>query len=503
MKINKLFHVISFVFCLLSFVRAQFSGSIQSSYQLGNLPDAEPLNRANLYNQINLQYNHSNFTFGLRAENYLVDEDNEYKKITQKFLRYQNENLQITAGNFYNILGRGVLLRSYEIPGSIYEDGSTRQRYAFYKDIEGLSLQFGNSFLQAKMIYGRSLDNVIPPAFGEKNRRSILVQGGEINYTNFTTVQPGIMILRSEQNGRIAEYGGLNMQGFFDCGFQYYAEYSQNLDAQYDLLRFGNETPYAFYGSASYSFDFVSTSFEYKDYNRYSLVFNDPPPLVREHSYSLLNRSTHSIEPENEKGYQLEFLFNIGDFNTITLNHSSATNDFGNGTLKYYEYYADINYYLDEYWIGKVFLDLANDDLLNEKDRWTAGIASEDQLFGFWSYNAELQYQVFERKYVFAPAQNHDVENILLLAALNHAPDFSFGISFERAKDPLETNTLSNGDKTKRKNWLGFDVSYQYDQNNTLSLFYGERRGGNACTGGICYQVQPFKGLEFRLNTRF
>lgn len=489
---------------LVGFTWAQISGSFQTSYQLGNLPESAPQNRSNLYNQVNLQYTRQNIFIGLRAENYMVDEPFDYTKVSRKYVRYSNNNLQVTAGNFFEILGRGVLLRSYEVPGSIYEDGSTRQRYAFYKDIEGFSLQYSTDILQSKLFYGRALDNVLPPAFGSKNRRAILVQGGEIDYTEYSVFQPGILFLRSEQDGLFNEYAGFNAQGFFNCGLQYYAEYSQNLSSEYDILDFSKETPYGFYSSLSYSIDFVSTSLEYKDYNRYGLVFNDPPPLVREHSYSLLNRSTHSIEPENEKGYQLEFLFNIGDLNTATLNHAASENDFGSGKVKFYEYYADINYYpFNNDWLTKGFIDFAHDELRNERNRKTFGMASEDRISGLWSYSAEVQYQEFERSYIFNPQQDHAVTNILWAASFNHAPDFSIGLNLEQSNDPLDTNTLISGDKLKRKYWYGFDLTYQYDSNNTLALFYGERRGGYACSGGICYQVQPFKGLEFRLNTRF
>jgi hypothetical protein len=38
---------------------------------------------------------------------------------------------------------------------------------------------------------------------------------------------------------------------------------------------------------------------------------------------------------------------------------------------------------------------------------------------------------------------------------------------------------------------------------NQATLFVGERRGGRACTAGTCYEVQPFKGVELRLISRF
>jgi hypothetical protein len=38
---------------------------------------------------------------------------------------------------------------------------------------------------------------------------------------------------------------------------------------------------------------------------------------------------------------------------------------------------------------------------------------------------------------------------------------------------------------------------------NTISMFAGKRRGGPACTSGICYEVLDFEGIEIRLKTIF
>ena len=55
--------------------------------------------------------------------------------------------------------------------------------------------------------------------------------------------------------------------------------------------------------------------------------------------------------------------------------------------------------------------------------------------------------------------------------------------------------------ETKTRNWFGYSVGYQYSNSHFISLFYGKRRGGTACTAGICYEVLPFEGFELRLSS--
>jgi len=481
-------------------IAAQFSGSLKASYQLGKLTNDVSNEQSNLYNMINLRYKQENFSLGLKAENYFKDGPYEYSRISQKYVRYNNDNLQIEAGNFYEILGRGVLLRGYEIPGSVYQDGATKQRYGFYKDIEGLSIHFSNDYFEAKFLYGRPLNNLIPPAFKRKIRRPFLIHGGEINYIHITEFNPGVLFLSREINNVFDNYSGFNLQGIFS-DFQYYLEYTQDINKPF--LTFSNKTAHGFYGSMSYGFDFVYSTFEYKDYYDYALGFNDPPILSREHSYTLLNRSTIFGEPDNEKGYQAELLFNIGQMNTVTLNHAHTRYIMNSNNFNFNEYYGDINFYVNETWLAKLFVDYAEDELKKEANRFTIGAFSEDNIFNLWSYSTELQYQMFERFYTSGSELNHEVNNYLFLFSVNQSPHLSISLSYEIAKDPIETNTLVTGNRSKEKHWRGFNIIYNYTQNNTFSIFYGSRRGGNACIGGICYQIQPFEGIELGLSSRF
>jgi len=491
-----------FILLLTRLLSAQINGSNQAVYQLGNQPDRLPANRANLFDQLNLRYNSGSLSLGLRAEIYKTDSPFEYNRISQKFVGYKTGNLSLRLGNFYEILGRGLLLRSYELPGVVYEDTGTQQRYGFYKDVEGLSLRYENDFFRAKALAGRPLDFSRPPKQGRSGRRRQFVQGGEVNVLINDAFNPGALYLRSDIAGQTHEYNGLNMDGYWG-DFQYYAEYVQNGANSGGNFSLGRNGAHAFYTSLNMILDWITLSFEYKDYNNFTLVFNDPPPLVREHTYTLLNRSTHSIEPNNESGYQLEVLLDIGGDNSVTVNQNRAVNHLGNQRYTFFEYYADVNYYLGPDVITKVFADYSQDELVSQKNRFTAGASAEWGFGSDWQIISEIQWQQFQRDFIFNPAQNHSAENRYVNVSLNKGPIYSAGIILEYSNDPVETNQLATSGTLKFRSWPAFLATYQYDQQNVFNLFVGKRRGGNACTGGICYRVLDFEGVELSLITRF
>jgi len=478
---------------------AQLNVAMRGEYQAGNEPGVEPGNRTNLYNQLNLRYSGDGLALGARIETFYVDGPAEYQRLSQLYGRYSVGDWRVQAGHFYEILGRGLLLRGYEVPGTTFEDGASRQRYAFFKDIEGLSVRYQGDLISAKMLSGRPLDFSAPPMRKKQQRRPSLVHGGEVNVNVAGYATPGILYLRSDTDGNVMEYAGANFSGYLGQT-QYYAEYVQNSSPRYDLLKFGEQSPHAFYGSISQTLGSrASLTLEYKDYNDFNLVFNEAPQLVRQHSYTLLNRATHNVEPSNEKGYQAELLVNIGGPNTVTLNNSYAQNDFGSSLLIFREYYADINLYLTDELLVKAFADFSEDDLFLIRDRYTGGIAVEQTLGGLWSINGELQQQWFDRDYG-NPQFDHSAQNQLASVTLSYAPDFSVSLLLERSNDPLENDRL--GQNLEFDYWPAISVLYRFNGRHDLGLFYGKRRGGNACTGGICYEVLPFEGLELTWNSR-
>ena len=93
------------------------------SYQEDELIGANAADEIILNNAyLNINYTKGNFTTGLRYESYLnalMDFDDNYKGngIPFRYASYTVDGLEVTAGNYYEQVGSGLIFRSYENKG--------------------------------------------------------------------------------------------------------------------------------------------------------------------------------------------------------------------------------------------------------------------------------------------------------------------------------------------------------------------------------------------------
>ena len=121
-------------------MQGQLTGNNLFEYQLGNLPYTEPNALSSHYNQLNLGYRYKGLKATVRAEHFLSqNEGSSYFSPSQFQVRYRKEKLELKIGNFNETLGNGLLVRGYEIAGSVFEEEAYRTRYGFYRDMFGFS----------------------------------------------------------------------------------------------------------------------------------------------------------------------------------------------------------------------------------------------------------------------------------------------------------------------------------------------------------------------------
>jgi len=154
--------IVSFLSLAISSL-AQFSGNNILEYQYGQLPN-DTADISTIYDRAVANYQYKVFKASATLEQFntpLVGSN--YVKLTQFSLQYKLAPLEIKIGNFYETLGRGLLLRSFEIPGAILEDLSYRSRHYFNRDVFGTSVKFQHKNFAAKALYGSPLNYVFPP----------------------------------------------------------------------------------------------------------------------------------------------------------------------------------------------------------------------------------------------------------------------------------------------------------------------------------------------------
>ena len=506
MKITLLW-IFSLAIFTHSLAQNNFTISNLMEYQVGNLPFTEPTNLTTLYDQLNLRYRQGVLSAHVKFERFQqVDDRKSYAKVAQRSIRLRQGNFDLTVGHFNEIIGRGLLLRSYEIPGAILEDTGFRVRYGFYRDIDGISIKYQPKFMEIKALRGRPLFNAFPPIFEAPLRRPNLVEAVEINLFAVENWNFGGAYLRNNVNEDFQEYGMGSITGNLPFNVQIYSEYAQRMGRGNRFLDLSDKSSHAWYNSLSYVNGPVGLSFEYKDYHNFILTpneaFNDPPPLVKEHPYVLLNRSTHVLNAADETGWQAEIFLTSRQGHTLTLNMTEAENKTAIGKRLFQEKFAEVSILVDDQTSLKSFVDFSEEPFKLEVDRFTTGVYVERAFAQSWGTVLDLEYQQFTRDFSDAPEK---AKNFFAALTISKSPNFSTGIVWERTTDPGLTDNPTTPDmrETNPRHWLGVNVGYQYNYHHFINIFYGKRRGGLACTSGICYEILDFEGFELRLTSTF
>ncbi len=407
-----------------------------------------------------------NWRLGLRYELHLppqlYSQDTTGQGISQRFLEYRKGNLTMTLGNFYSLFGRGLVLRSFE-----------NRTLRWDTNIDGARFEYHQQYLDFTLLGGRPRDR--------SGRRHEVLQGAEVKLKPVSLIQVGGTFLntRLKTKGRLS-WGSVFGRLDLDWG-NFYAERA--------FKDFPDTYPEgkAYYLMGNIFVGPVTLLAEYRDYDQFdlteALTYNNPPSVVREHLYTLLNRHQHVQAANDEKGYLVELTYSPSDWVVATLNHSRTENHAGQQL--YREYYGQLEA-----------------DPMDDLNLVGAGGIQEDPearylnlvgsvKWGFGGYDA-LKV-IYEHQHVTISLTDRQFYNQALLVSLDHASTFTFSLLGERTTDQI----------SDRKLWVGGQVDVHFLENFDLSVFGGRRREGKICAGGVCIYRPVFEGIEVRLINRF
>ncbi len=500
----KLSNTLIIIGCLVAFpdtekLYGQLSGNSISEYQLGNIPEYKPDYLSTLYNQLNLNYRYKGLNTSARIEQFYANDSTprDYLQLSQWQVNYRQKGLDLKAGNFYETLGRGLLFRSFEIPASIKEERFYRIRQGFYRDIQGASIKYSSGAFRLKALYGKPLQNTFPP--GSEYRRTETLEAVQPEF-NIKKQTLGTILMRHSALGKYTLYSSSYIQGSLPYHFSYYGEYARNLSDGTQYTDLSNPASYGTYLSLNHSLGGYGASLEYKSYRNLLIGsgISDPPTLVREQSYRLLNRSTHLTELRNEQGYQLEVFYSFPDNKMLTFNHAWAENSMLN-TFHYQEWFLEYYWPLPSGSSLKVFQDFSSDEIIRENLRYSGGMYYTQVIQNDWSLALESEAQHINRNYTI----KQSVTNLYFGLILSRGAKLSLSGYYEFSDDPIVADRIATDKIEKRRHFWGLGASYRPTAQQAFQLFMGERRGGPACTSGVCYEVLDFKGIEFRWTTKF
>ncbi len=478
--------------------------------QIGNYPFIEPTSRLDLYDRLHLEYGFEGGRVGARFEfNQNSQNENSYESFTQRYVVIEDESFKLRAGNFYTLLGRGLVHRSFELPGVVLDQLGIRSRYAPSRDADGVMLEGRRGGVEALLMLGRPNNGQTSPAdeeFGFE-RYSGTVAGGQISARLPLGIRVGASHLRYNPSGGVqqelgsgfVDFDPMRLAGVEEVAFPLYVEYAA-LDAKFGdwwKLRTGDATPHALYLGSNLLWGPASLSAEWKDYQGFLLGINDPPSLVREHSWKLLNRGTHVLEADSEEGFQLEGSVAWPGWGSVVLNFSRADGDLPT-PARFDEKFVEVRVAPEgASWEASTFYDRAKDQFDGLVSRDVAGVGGILRMPRHYSVTIDGQYQDVTR----APSRRFS-EHFYSIAVAR-AGWGTIAFQRERTNDPFQQEPDDFAvPGVQPRSWNAVVIQGRISSRNEATLFYGERRGGLACTAGTCYLVQDFEGLELRLTTR-
>ena len=504
--------VCGYLWLLVAFalpVSAQMTLSSLTEVQRGEVPGSDSTAISTAYNQLNIDFTQRGLQAGLRAEVYNTwGADRETYQITQKYARWNNGTARLEIGNYYAILGRGLTLRAFELPGVVLESASYRLRYSPVQDLEGAIAAWTGDRLEAQALIGRPALSDIPP--GAKtgrpprgvSRRGDWVAGGEIAarlFSNFKIGSTGVHIAPRDSlvanNWAWSGFADFDLSPLLgDTGLygNFYGEYAR---------RESGVDGHGLYVSGNVGGAHLGLSVEYKRYDNMALGFNDPPSLIREHTVFLLNRATHVLLLTNEQGYQIEATYTRPELGNFTANVSYARNDLAPTVQTFFEErHLAFDLYKFDNLNATIFFNWGKDDLNNIDAHRTTGAVLETTLGNGHTLGLDLQYQRavhLENEPSFANAYG-------VLSFHHNRRGFGAALAIDHTTDPFEVDRAETFEiETGNRTFYSLNLNARFGTHFDAIIFAGERRGGTACTSGTCYQVLPFKGVEMRLNTYF
>ena len=512
--------------CTAGQASAQISFANLAELRVGEDPDAGgldgPANRFSRYEQFDFDSTHGPLHLGFRFESYVPSDRStpefNYDRFTRRFATWRGKSYAVTAGNYEATFGRGLVLRTFALPGVIREERGTPQ-FGDSRDLDGVraevraenhhgALEF--SVLQGRPRYSDETPTVprsgsVEGAAGVASRGPARAGAHYVRIDSQTAASPGNTI---ETGGGFVQIGfdpWLQRAGWNWLSLDTYAEAGRavglGLPAAISSEKLDRNHGRAVYVSQTLTVDEVlpevswGASYEFKDYQNFQLGVNEPPMLVREHSFSLLNRTTHVVQLLQERGHQVESRLDWRQTLDATVNWSQADNRDG---LEFRETYGE----LGVHWQARsmvLFAATADDGIESVRNRNTLGAYVQVPLADGHSAELELGRQRAERG---VPGTVSNFEDRSFSVTYGLAGRGALAYVRQTTDDPDEATDPVTG-QVSRREYDSVNASLTLGAHHELAMFWGRRRGGLACTAGTCYKVRPFDGVSARLTSRF
>ena len=527
--------------------------SYQEDLQIGaKAADEIILNNAYL----NLNYTKGNFATGLRYESYLnalADYDPEFKGngIAYRYATYSIDGLEITAGNYYEQLGSGLIFRSYEEKGLGIDNAMDGVRLK-YSPIEGMYLK---TFIGKSRTYFDYADGIFRGADGELNinelfnsesKTKVILGGSFVSRYQ----ERSNLIFKIPQN--VSSYAGrMNLN---HGGWSYYGEYAYKINDPANVLT-ASKMNYASGNAFTQNITFSKKGFGIiaemhrtdnmtfksdRDRDGKAYLINYIPTLSKPHAYTLLALYPCATQANGEFGIQFDVFYKFqkesllgGKYGTkLALNYSringlNGGNSFLNDNTEHTPmlisikneelYFNDINLTINKKLNSNTEANFVVANQTYNKDLLEGHVPGDYGVLNSTILIADLSYEI---------KQGHSLRMELQNLISNQLEDYSTsgGVYENGMEEPAEGDWgMALLEYTVSPHWF-FTVQDMYNYGNEIEekqlhylnltagfikganrfeIGYGKKREGIFCVGGICKLVPSSNGFSVNISSSF
>ncbi|HKR03564.1 MAG TPA: DUF6029 family protein [Bacteroidia bacterium] len=481
---------------------------------------------------LNLVYSSENFSAGIRYESFLnalQGYDQRYKGngFFYRYASYTKDDLEVTAGNFYDQFGYGLIFRSYQEWGLGYDNAMDGIRVKF-KPHDGVYLKGLVAKQRSFFDYGpglvRGADgefniNEIFTSLAEKKTKIIL--GGSFISKFQADNDP---IYKLPEN--VSAYAGrLNLsRGNFNLG----GEFAYKINDPSSVNNFIYKNGQALFLTAAYTQKGFGATLAVKRIDNMNfrsdrtaiitnLSLNFLPATTKSQTYLLANIYPYATQPNGEMGGQAEVFYNFrpesklgGKYGTnISLNYSRVNSidtvaldderGYESDFLKLGDetFFQEINVEINKKFSKdfKLILTYINQIYNIDVVQGLVGHGTVYDHIGIaeinYKFNAKHSMRI-ELQHLYA---EQDAKNwAVVLAEYNIAPHW-FVAAFD------EYN-YGNDDKDLRIHYFSGSLGYTKGVTR-IAAGYGKQRQGLLCVGGVCRQVPASNGYTLSITSSF
>ena len=471
-----------------------------------------------------------NFVIGFRL---LYDEPPEigetFKGISRRYLEYSKDNIYIRAGNSSTLFGRGMALNLFENRGLAYDTWMDGIKFKYSSDYFNATILGGTINFRDSINFVRNEEYKIRGGNVELFPLPELLIGGSYIYSEGIIPQgeADLGLPSDDIRAEIPEaYLSLNLNNI-SLYLDWSHKWTNVLTSHYTSNGSGLYGAFSYFGSGyGVTLDYKNYSFDILDpYGRTDagrptrmLPFQNPPIVQKEYSYTLLTRPLHEVDFNDEVGFQVDAFYSLSDQTTINFNSSlsskhdsymlnpdgftftkiSRSADFIPSTKKelfpYYEIFIEGEHYYAASSSIRLAFALRQETFFNEfssdqSSNITTSIVIPLQIQNAFSQDFSLTVQSEHElvRNTFGTTIDNYFNQLITLIGSFYSK-FTATIRFEY--------TTSNREVSERKNWLIGELGYRLENSHTLTISYGDERGGQVCSNGICKYIQPFEGFR-------